>query len=40
MVREESDKKAADIQDRSCMARTLDEIVKKCSAEGEAEMGN
>ena len=36
----ETDKTASDIQARSFMARTLDEIGKKCQAEGEAEMGN
>ena len=40
MVREETDKTASNIQARSFMARTLDEIGKKCQAEGEAEMGN
>ena len=39
VVREETDKTASDIQARSYMARTLEEIVKKCKAEGEAEMG-
>ena len=38
VVRGETDKTAADIQARSVMARTLDEIGKKCPAEGEAEM--
>ena len=38
VVREETDKKAADIQARSFMARTLDEIGKKCPAEGEAKV--
>ena len=33
MVRVETDKKAANIQARSFMARTLDEIGKKCQAE-------
>ena len=35
----ETDKKAADIQARSCVARTLGEIGKKCPAEGEAKSG-
>ena len=34
----ETDKKAANIQARSFMARTLDEIGKKCPAEGEAKV--
>ena len=34
----ETDKKAADIQARSFMARTPDEIGKKCPAEGEAKV--
>ena len=38
VVRGEIDKKAADIQARSFMARTLDEIRKKCPAEGEAKV--
>ena len=38
MVRGETDEKAANIQARSYMARALDEIGKKCQAEGEAEM--
>ena len=38
MVRGEADKKAADIQARLFMARTLDEVGKKCSAEGEAKV--
>ena len=38
VVREETDKKAANIQARSFMARTLDEIGKKCTAEGEAKV--
>ena len=38
VVREETDKKAANIQTRSFMARTLDEIGKKCPAEGEAKV--
>ena len=38
MVRDETDKTASDIQARSFMARTLDEIVKKCTAEGEAKV--
>ena len=33
---EETDKTASDIQARSVMARTLDEIGKKLQAEGEA----
>ena len=33
-----TDKKAANIQARSFMARALDKIRKKCWAEGEAEM--
>ena len=40
VVRWETDKTAGDIQARLFMARTLDEIVKKCLAEGEAEMVN
>ena len=36
MVRVETDKEAANIQARLFMARTLDEIGKKCQAEGEA----
>ena len=36
VVRWETDKTAGDIQARSFMARTLDEIGKKCLAEGEA----
>ena len=40
MVRGETDNTASDIQVRSFMARTLDEIDKKCSAEGKTEMGN
>ena len=38
MVREETDKTASDIQARSFVARTLDEIGKKCTAAGEAKM--
>ena len=38
MVGEETDKKAANIQVRSCMARTLDEIGKKYPAEGETKV--
>ena len=38
VVREETDKTASDIQARSFMARTLDEIGKKCPAEGEAKV--
>ena len=38
VVRGETDKKAANIQGRSFMARTLDEIGKECQAEGEAKM--
>ena len=34
----ETDKKAANIQARLFMARTLDEIGKTCKAEGEAKM--
>ena len=34
----ETDKKAANIQARSFMARTLDRIGKKCPAEGEAKV--
>ena len=34
----EIDEKTAYIQARSSMARTLDEIGKKCPAEGEAKM--
>ena len=40
VVREETDKTASDIQARLFVARTLDEIGKKCWAEGEAEMGD
>ena len=36
----DTDKTASDIQARSFMARTLDEIGKKCQAEGEAKMVN
>ena len=36
----ETDKTAGNIQARSFMASALDEIGKKCKAEGEAEMGN
>ena len=35
---EETDKTASDIQARSLMARTLDEIGKKCPAEGQAKV--
>ena len=38
MVGEETDKKAPNILARSFMSRTLDEIGKKCQAEGEAKM--
>ena len=38
MVRGETDKKAAYIQARSLKARTLDEIGKKCPAEGETKV--
>ena len=38
MVREETDKTASDIQARSFKARTLNEIGKKCQAEGEAKV--
>ena len=38
MVGGENDKKAANIQVRSFMTRTLDEIGKKCLAEGEAKV--
>ena len=38
MVLGETDKKAANIQARSFMARTLDEIGKKCPDEGEAKV--
>ena len=38
MVRVETDKKAANIQARLFMARTLDEIGKECQAEGEAKV--
>ena len=38
MKRRETDKTAGNIQARLFMARTVDEIGKKCSAEGEAEM--
>ena len=38
VVRGETDEKAANIQARLCMTRTLDEIVKKCQAEGEAKV--
>ena len=36
VVRGETDTKAANIQARLFMARTLDETGKKCQAEGEA----
>ena len=35
---EETDKKAANIQARLFMARTLDEITKKCQADAEAKV--
>ena len=38
VVQGETDKTASDIQARSFMARTLDEIVKKCPDEGQAQM--
>ena len=38
MVRREINEKTADIQARSSMARNLDEIGKKCQADGEAEV--
>ena len=38
VVRKETDKKAVNIQARSFVARTLDEIGKKCPAEGEAKV--
>ena len=38
VVLEETDEKAANIQARSFMARTLGENGKKCPAEGEAKM--
>ena len=38
VVRGETDKKAANIQARSFMARILDEIGKKCQAEGETKV--
>ena len=38
VVRGETDKTAGNIQARLFMARTLDEIGKKCWAEGEANM--
>ena len=38
VVREETDKTASDIQARSFMARTLDEVGKECQAEGEAKV--
>ena len=38
MVRVEINEKTADIQATAFMARTLDEIVKKCPAEGEAKV--
>ena len=40
VVRVETDKKAANIQARSFMSRTVDEIGKKCPAEGEAKVGH
>ena len=36
----ETDKTAGDIQARSFVARDLDEIGKKCPAEGEAQVDN
>ena len=38
VVGRETDKTASDIQARSFMARTLDEIRKKCQAEGKAKV--
>ena len=38
VVRKETDKKATNIQARSFMARTQDEIEKKCPTEGEAKV--
>ena len=38
VVREEINEKAANIQARSSVARTLDEIGKKCQSEGEAKV--
>ena len=38
VVRVETDKKAANIQARSLVAMALDEIGKKCQAEGEAKV--
>ena len=38
VVRGETDKKAANIQAGLFMSRTLDEIGKKCPAEGEAKV--
>ena len=38
VVREEMNEKTADIQARSCMARTLGENGKECQAEGEAKV--
>ena len=38
VVREETDKKAANIQARSFTARNLDEVGKNCPAEGEANV--
>ena len=38
VVRVETDKTASDIKARSFMARTLDEIGKKCQDEGEAKI--
>ena len=40
MVQGVTDKTAGNIQARSFMARILDEIGKKCKAEGEAKMVN
>ena len=38
VVQVETDKTAANIQARSFVARTLDEIVKECPAEREAKV--
>ena len=38
VVRGETDEKAANIQTRSFVARTLDEMGKKCPAEGAAKV--
>ena len=40
VVREETDKKAADIRARLIMTRTLEEIGKECQAEGEAKVSH